>query len=320
MFLKFITYLSLVYLYFGLVFAKCPPESEIQPYCYCDDTELFLGCRHPDDDNETWDIKAYFDKLGKLIPEDTIFEGLHISYTQLKEIPAGAVKTIKARNISIHLNDKLEFIHPDSFEATLEITTILAVTQNELLTNQGPGHTPYDVFNFVNKFKNLEELFMESNKITVFPENALGPLNNLVYFKFGYDSNHGDILKRMESKIFSQLPKLQSLVLSYADIMLEKLAPDTFEGMAPGAQVDLRANHLWELPKTVFKVLLDNAKTIYFDGGNYFGCSETSSWICEDLPKYQNKLDGFLAELVGKTRTSLNIVRKRRLGIERHLK
>jgi len=159
--------------------------------------------------------------------------------------PNSEINSLPVPNISL-CNENVQHLHPDAFEATLETTTILAIRSNVMLTNEGPGHTLCDVFNFGNKFKNQEELFLRNNRITLFPENALGPINNLVYFSFGDDSNT-EVFQRMESKVFSKLPKLQSLDISGPFLTSEKLAPDTFEGIARDIHVNLRGNRMTQL-------------------------------------------------------------------------
>jgi len=215
-----ITILILASYTFKEAVSSCPPESELAPYCHC--FGLIFFCQPEEDDMDTWDVAKYFDKVSKFIPDDIVYDHFEIQDMNVDEFPAEAFKKMKARNITIFANNKLKYIHPDAFAATFEATTILSINHNEGLTNENLPDPIYDIFNVVRQFKNLENLEIYSNPIRTLPNNAFGSLPSLVVLRLSLSGAIGN-LKKIGSKPFSGLPKLQSLELFLRDISPEDI-------------------------------------------------------------------------------------------------
>jgi len=269
----------------------CPAEAELGPYCYCEGLYFTCDAKY---DMKPWDIVGFFDKVSTLIPEDTVYDRFRLQSTTLKEIPAGAFKKIKFRNITMDFNNNLEYIHPDAFGATLETTTILSVDNNEILSNEGLSNPAYNLFNVLNKFKNLEYLYIYDNPIQSLPDNAFVSLPNLVELLLAVSGEKG-IGKKIGSKPFVGLPKLQYLRLVFSDISLDDIAEDAFEGIGKDSHVSLESMKFNRLPEKIFKPLLDNARKVEISPyeENQIECNEESDWICKGMAEYRNRIEGF---------------------------
>jgi len=286
--------LLLLCLYLKEAISFCPAETELEPYCHCDDLDFICNAKH---EMQPWDIVGFFDKVSTLIPEDTVYDSFNLEATTLKEIPAGAFKKIKFRNITLYLNDELEYIHPNVFGSTLETLTILHIEGNHGLTNEGLSDPTYNLFNFLNQLRNLEDLHIYDNPIQSLPDNAFGTLPSLTNLLFDLAATN-ITLKKLGSRLFSGLPKLQTLQLHFSDILLENIAKDAFEGIGKDAHVFLKDFKLTTLPEKIFKPLLDNARRVsiqYPENGNDgIACNEEFDWICKDMAEYQNRIEGFV--------------------------
>jgi len=237
----------------------------------------------------------FFDKVSTLIPEDTVYDSFHLHDTTLKEIPAGAFKKIKFQNITMYDNNKLEYIHPDAFGATLKTLTALYIEGNEGLTNEGLSDPAYNLFNVLNQFKNLEYLVIDANPIQSLPDNAFGTLPSLTYLRFDFSEATDINLKKIGSKPFSGLPKLQTLLLDFSDILLENIAKDAFEGIGKDAHVILGGFKFTTLPEEVFKPLLKNAKKVTTEyKTDRVSCNEDSDWICNGMAEYRDRMEHFV--------------------------
>jgi len=279
--------------YFKVTSSVCPPVNEIAPYCTCDESDFL--CESQNKPNEPWDIVTYFDKVSTLIPEDTVYERFHLGFTDLKEIPAGAFKKIKFINITIYLNDKLEVIHPDAFGETLETTTKISIDVNYALTNEGLGDPSYDLFSVIRKFKNLEKLYITSNKIQSLPDSAFGSLPNLWNIMFSFSDDPAAVNK-IGSKPFAGLPKLEILRLDSASSLSPpiEISEDAFQGLAKDVEVDFHIFKLVKFPEKTFRPLLDTASKVDISPyASEVDCGEESAWICKDMPKYRDKIRGF---------------------------
>jgi len=279
--------------YWKVISSVCPPVNEIAPYCTCDGSDFL--CETANKPNEPWDIVTYFDKVSTLIPEDTVYEKFLLGLTDFKEIPAGAFKKMKFINITIRLNDKLEVIHPDAFDATLETTTKLFIDANVALTNERLGDPSYDIFNVIRKFKKLENLVIYDTPIQSLPDNAFGSLPNLVYRRFRF-SDEPAAMHKIGSKPFAGLPNLQILMLEAISSTAE-IAKDAFESVAKDVDVYFGDFNLSKLLEKMFKPLLENARQVEIDlplENEGMDCNEESAWICKDVPKYQSVLKGFV--------------------------
>jgi len=275
-----------------LIVTNCPPEDDLRPFCMCN-YQGFL-CIQSGDETDPWDIKDYFERLSPLIAEDTVFPQLKLRNTELKEIPAGTFQNFKFRNISILFNKYLDFIHPDAFGATHETTTELILSSNPRLTNDGSGHNEHDVFDVVNKFKRLQNLYLFDDSIASFPDEAFGKHPELEDLILSYDDESPANLRSIGKRVFSGLPKLVDLRLAYANISPEIIHDKAFDGIGGNVEINLKGNPISRLPKKKFKTLLDNARKVFVGGPQAtMECDEESAWICKDVPKYKEVLEGF---------------------------
>jgi len=285
-------FLAISFCLVGLSCAICPREENLKPFCECN--ELGFACVQSGSNTKPWEIKEYFEKLSSLIPEDIVYEQLRLEKTNLKEIPAGTFDKFKFSNFSIIFNPKLEFVHPDAFGASYETAMEMGLSSNPLLTNDGSDHTVYDAFNVLNKFKRLQYLYFFDNSITSLPDNAFGTHPELQTLILSYEEFAAN-LKTIGKRVFSGLPNLVDLRLASANISLEKIDDGAFEGMGENVEMYFVGNPIERLPEKIFKPVLDNVRKLYVGGhGVEMNCDDVSAWICADVLKYKNVLEGFL--------------------------
>jgi len=285
----------LVLILCGLSFAEiCPPADKLSP-CSCDENKKTITCKSV---RGRFDIKGVFDRVGPLIPDTIIFDNLEIfDCSSLLEIPENAIQTLKFVSIDISMNENLEYIHPNAFNATYSVTTNLSIWNN-YISNDSPQE--HDIYNFLNKFKKIESIWIPGNQLSTVPENAFDSLPKLYDLYLG--SNQ---IKSIGSKAFSKLSNMKKLYLSVDSISNNAIAVDAFESVSKSLNVDLTFNNYQFLDESSFKTLLDNVKYVSV-GGSACGmsgcsyirltCDSRANWICKDMDKYQNKLGGFLCD------------------------
>jgi len=283
----------LVLILCGLSFAEvCPPAEKLSP-CQCDESKKTISCIGV---RGRFDIKDVFDRVGPLIPDTTVFKELEIrECSSLLEIPENAIQTLKFISIDISMNQNLQSIHLNAFNATYSVTTNLSLWNNYIAND--PPHE-HDIYNFFNKFKKIQSIWIPSNSLSTVSDNAFDLLPNLESLYLG---NNG--IKSIGSKAFSKLPNLKKLYLSFDSISNNGIAFDAFESASKSLDVDLTYNSYEFLDESSFKTLLDNAyhvsvggRSCSRNGCSYrrLTCDSHADWICKDVDKYQNKLGGFL--------------------------
>jgi len=124
----------------------CPSPDTLAPCTCTDGSKPTISCRGI---RGRWDIKATFDNFSSLIDSNIVFEELEIIDTPLFEIPSNAVSILKFLTLNIMNNQNLEYIAPDAFGATRNVTTRI-----ELWNNYLKNEEPYerDLFEFFNQF------------------------------------------------------------------------------------------------------------------------------------------------------------------------
>jgi len=89
-----------------------------------------------------------------------VYYQLKVQNTNLKEILDGTFAKFKFTYRTIVFNQILEYIHPDALGTSHDTTTESNIPFNPLLTNEGPNHTPFDIFIDASKFKRLKLLYL----------------------------------------------------------------------------------------------------------------------------------------------------------------
>jgi len=277
----------------GLSFADvCPPAEKLSP-CSCDESQQTISCISV---RGRFDIKEVFDRVEPLIPDTTIFNKLEIrECSSLLEIPENAIRTLKFISIDISMNQNLQSIHLNAFNATYSVTTNLSLWNN-YISNDSPHER--DIYNFFNKFKNIQSIWIPSNLLTSVPDNAFDLLPKLNDLYLG--SNQ---IKSIGRKAFSKLPNMKKLYLSSDSISNTAIAADAFESVSQSLVVDLTYNSYQFLDESSFKPLLDNVNSVAVGGHSCsrtgcsyrrLTCDSRANWICKEVDKYKNKLSGFL--------------------------
>jgi len=283
----------LVLLFCGLTLAEvCPPADKLSP-CSCDENKRTITCSGV---RGRFDIKAVFDRVEPLIPDSTVFDKLEIiSCSSLLEIPENAIQTLKFVAIDLTMNENLEYIHPNAFNATYAVTKSLNFW-NDFISNDSPHER--DIYDLFNKFKNVESIWVPNNQLTSVPEDAFESLPYLFDLYLGNNN-----IKSIGNYAFAKLPNLNKLYMSFNQISSNGISEYAFKSVDNSLVVDLTSNNIQYLEESSFKTLIESALSVSV-GGTYCSmsgctyahliCDSRADWICKDVQKYQNKLKGFL--------------------------
>jgi len=250
----------------------CPPSEVLWP-CTCAETSII--CRNI---TGPFPIKEIFDNASESVDTNFTYANLYIYYTELEEIPEGAVNLFNFDTIYIGFNSNLTFVHPMAFNTSRTVTKNLYVYTNAIGTKE-----PLDggIFQLANNFPNLESFGAFDNELTSIPENAFGPLVHLRQINLRLNK-----ISRIGSNAFSQLENLRGLYLSENRLPSSGLDKDAFRGPNEIGYVDIACN-FWTmgyLEQGSYQALLDRSGLIYVSSDGCLSllyCKDRADWICD---------------------------------------
>ena len=175
----------------------CPKSSLIDP-CSCILDQI--DCRVT---NKDIDLVQIFQTLGKQLPKTgKHFKSFELSNSSITELKENTFSDITFDTIFIHYSPKLRSIHRNAFNGTDQVTKLLTIADNPILTS--PDNSIFDV---LSKFINAQSIQIFRNNITEIPSNAFKSNQDQM---FNLELN-GETIKMLGNNSFSKMKSLTTL-------------------------------------------------------------------------------------------------------------
>ena len=187
---------------------KCPQREVITPCSCIHDTKsgVTIICGGTQDIK----LKTVFKRISDTISERN-FDSLIINNTKIKEIQADAFSDTSFKNVFIRQAKSLEKINSEAFMKTANFIKQF-VLDNSLTLLDSHAH-PYDLFDLVNSFENLQILQMLYPNLNHIKSQAF-KLKKLTNLGLGDGKNKFDI-RSIGDEAFSSLDSLKFLDLRF---------------------------------------------------------------------------------------------------------
>lgn len=189
---------------------KCPPSQVIMP-CTCAPYINQISC---------WNIKPQtnltqiFVELSRVVGKNNkriVYDEFKLIDSELIELGSDSgldfFNGVSFKKILIIKNVKLRRIRPETFRSSFNITTTITISENPVLANDPPNER--EIFDLLNSFESMTEIWLTDNNISVIPEKAFfRPQKSLTWLSL-IDNN----IVSIGSQAFSALTALNYLLL-----------------------------------------------------------------------------------------------------------
>jgi len=287
---------------------KCPPSQTIFP-CSCAQYINQISCWNIKPDVNLTQIFVSLTKALGANNKKIIYDEFKLVDSELTEIGTNDsgdndfFNGVAFQKININKNKNLKRIHKNAFKASFNVTTSITINENSVLANDPPHER--EIFDLLNSFEQVTEIWLTDNNISVVPEKAFDKLqqsltwlslidNNIVHIgDHAFDSLpslkylllDGNRIDHISSKAL-QLPpnpnkELLRLYLRDNYLNDDSFESGTFERIKRKVLLDLSKNNITHLKKSVFGSLFRRNGSAVILKSNPLICDCNFKWLVD---------------------------------------